>query len=159
MPHGGVTVRNRLAEVLEELVSRPKHIAVGVLGERAASLHDGAGKDVTVGDVAHWNYYGTTTISARPFIAIAFERHRDEIEKVLARATRGVLEEKLSAERALELVGEFAVGLVKQAIADGIPPPNAQSTIEQKGSSTPLIGVTGQLRGSVTSQVRDGRSG
>jgi phage gpG-like protein len=160
MPHGGVTVKSSLKEVLGALTAKPRHVAVGVIGERSSETHKDAG-GATVADVAHWNYYGVgqgehTRIPARPFIAIAVERHADEIKRIYARVTRGVIEQKLGVDQALGLLGEVVVGFVKQTIADGVPPPNAPSTIARKGSSTPLIN-TGQLRGSITWQVREGK--
>lgn len=53
----------------------------------------------------------------------------------------------------LERVGLWAQGSIQQRISDGIPPPNAESTIRRKGSSTPLID-TGQLRTSIKYRVK-----
>lgn len=159
MAHGGVTVVNRLEEVLGALLARPRHVAVGILGEKAArtkKVREGdETRDVTVADVATWLHYGTSRIEPRPFIAIALERHRAEIQKRFARIARGVLEEKLTLDQGLGLMGETVAGEIKKTIAEGVPPPNKEATIERKGSSTPLID-TGQLRGSVAFQVRDG---
>jgi hypothetical protein len=175
MAHGGVTVVNRLEEVLGTLLARPRHVAVGILGAKAAETKQvDAGdevRDVTVAQVATWLHYGVSTqtsektasgasvhairIPARPFISVALERHGAEIQKRFARITRGVLEEKLTLDQALGLMGESVVGEIKKTIAEGVPPSNADSTKDKKRSSTPLID-TGQLRGSVAYQVRDG---
>lgn len=55
-------------------------------------------------------------------------------------------------DNALEKVGQIAVGKVQQYMTDLQDPPNAQSTIDKKGSSNPLI-ADGTLRASVTYSV------
>ena len=135
-------------------------VAVGVLGPRATAAHvDGDGETAdadapTVADVAIWNHYGTTNIPARPFIALALETHKPELRKLFARIGRGVVEGKVAAEQALGLMGESVAGAIKAQIADGVPPQNEESTIDRKGSATPLINF-GQLRNSVSYVVRE----
>ena len=108
----------------------------------------------SVADVAVWNHYGTGKIPARPFIALALEQKKPELQALFARIGRGVMEDKLEARQALGLMGEAVTAAIKAQIADGVPPPNAPETVDRKGSSTPLINF-GQLRASVTYQVRD----
>ncbi len=136
-------------------------VAVGVLGAPAAAVHKDAdgeapesGDAPTVADVAAWNHYGTGHIPARPFIALALEQHKPELQQLFARIGRGVTEDKLEARQALGLMGEAATAAIKQQIAEGVPPPNAESTIDRKGSSTPLINF-GQLRAAVSYNVRE----
>lgn len=52
----------------------------------------------------------------------------------------------------LALSGEFLASKMVEEIQSGIPPALAQSTIDAKGSSTPLID-TGQMMGDITSKV------
>ncbi|UYE94753.1 putative neck protein [Klebsiella phage SBP] len=58
----------------------------------------------------------------------------------------------LPVKQVLEQMGSLAVGAVQQYMTDLKEPPNAKSTIKQKGSSNPLID-TGALRASVTYKV------
>lgn len=60
----------------------------------------------------------------------------------------------MTPRKMLALLSEVALGHIKQAISDGLPPPNTESTIQRKGSSKPLID-TGELRNSLQSLVRD----
>lgn len=155
----GVTVkRDMLAKMLRELGATQKHIAVGVLGAKAQAPHKnehGEKSEATVAQVAQWNSYGTSTIPARPFLAIAVARHARELLKMQRRLATALVMQKIGLDRALGLLGAYAVGIVKQTIVEGVPPPNAESTIKMKGSSTPLIN-TGQLRNSITFELREG---
>lgn len=155
MPNKVVVKRSEAYEKLRALGSETKTVVVGVLGADASQQHGEVhGKPVTVAQVAQWNHYGTSTIPARPAITIALLRNEAVLKRLRARLAKGLLMEKLTMDQALALLGEAAVGMVKQEIADGVPPPNAPSTIARKGSSKPLID-TGQLRNSITYAVRD----
>jgi len=57
-------------------------------------------------------------------------------------------------DQLLDAAGSVSAGIVKQQITDLRSPPNAQSTIERKGSSNPLID-TGLMRQTVTYKVTD----
>ena len=60
-----------------------------------------------------------------------------------------VVQGKLSAHAMLSQVGSYAVAVCQEHISAGIDPPNAESTIAKKGSSTPLVD-NGTLRQSIT---------
>lgn len=150
-----VIKRSKVFETLRRLGATQKTVVVGVLGQKGDEQHKDSPPGTTVAQVAQWNHFGTGTIPARPFLTIAMDRHKPEIQRIQRRLAQGLLEEKLTLDQALGLLGETAVGFVKQTIADGVPPPNAESTAISKGSSTPLINF-GQLRGSVTYAVREG---
>ncbi len=47
---------------------------------------------------------------------------------------------------------EFVKSLVVKAIDDGMPPPNAPSTVDQKGSNHPLVD-TGEMRNSIEYRI------
>ncbi|CAH9012464.1 tail completion or Neck1 protein [Vibrio phage F35 g1] len=59
-------------------------------------------------------------------------------------------------DRALNMIGDIAVGKVKQYMTELQDPPNAPSTVKKKGSSNPLIN-NGHLRQSVTYSIIDGK--
>lgn len=141
----------RIVGAMNQLAHFELH--VGVIGAAASAQHEGAEAGVTVADVATWNYFGTSTIPARPFIAIAFQRHKDQLTNINGRIVRGVMEGKIDARQGYELAGQNAVAVIQETIATSVPPPNAASTIEKKGSSTTLID-SGQLRQSVSFEIR-----
>jgi hypothetical protein len=58
----------------------------------------------------------------------------------------------------LQKLGAFGAAKIQDQIASNMPPPNAPSTIAQKGSSGTLID-TGRLRQSITWALDDGIGG
>lgn len=133
-------------------LKKPK-VAVGIFEADGGQPH---GDEVTVADVAAWNEFGTETIPERSFLRAWFDENIDRAREALHRLMLRVVEGKLTKEQALEQFGLWVQGEIQKRIAQGISPPNAQSTINAKGSSKPLID-TGQLRSSVTFGVdRDG---
>jgi hypothetical protein len=165
MGRGVVVKKNKLLEQLRELGARMPTVAVGFIGEKGAATHkDDHGREATVAEIATWNHFGTSTIPARPALTIALERHGPELRKLQERIARGIIEGKLGVNQGLGLLGEAAVGFVKQTISEGVPPPNAKSTLEKLGHSTagdylpsgkkPLI-ATSQMIGSASFEIRD----
>jgi hypothetical protein len=150
-----VTVRtrdrgaDRYLRAARELAKGPA-VDVGVIGQHAAEAH-GAGEGITVAMVAEWAELGLGQ-PMRSWLRGWIEESGPEIEKRLAAETKAVLAGTRTREQALARVGVWAVGEIQKRIAAGIAPPNAESTIDKKGSSTPLIDK-GQLRSSITSRV------
>lgn len=134
-------------------LKKPK-VAVGIFEADGGQPH---GNGVTVADVAAWNEFGTETIPERSFLRAWFDENIERAREALHRLMLRVVEGKLTKEQALEQFGLWVQAEIQKRIAQGIPPPNAQSTIDAKGSSKPLID-TGQLRSSITFGV-DGGNG
>ena len=133
---------------------------VGVQGQQASSAHREAAP-MTVVDLAVVHEFGAVirtrtgkeiVIPQRSFIRATIDEHAPKLQRTASALGQGVLIGKFLTGQALELLGQQGVGLIKQRIANGIPPRNADSTIARKGSSTPLVD-TGQLRGSITHRV------
>jgi len=136
---------------------------VGVQGQQAASAHRAAAP-MTVVDLAVVHEFGKVihkedgteiVIPQRSFIRATIDEYAPKLQRTASALGQGVLIGKFQTRQALELLGQQGVGLIQQRIADGIPPPNADSTKARKGSSTPLVD-TGQLRGSITHRVEGG---
>lgn len=81
----------------------------------------------------------TITIPERSFLRVPLRASQDVWVKVFREGMKRVLAGDLSMEQLLDQVGAKAVGISQQAISSGIAPPNAPSTVRQKGSSTPLF--------------------
>ncbi len=120
-----------------------------------------SGKAVKVGiqsdagevlDRAFFNEYGTTRIPARPFVSTAFDENRDDLHAMKSRLWDGLMMGRIGADQAAALLGEHHQNQVQEKITSIQTPPNAASTVEQKGSSNPLID-TGQMRQSVRYEV------
>lgn len=127
-------------------------VAVGIQGSHAAAPK--AGEGLTTADVAAINEFGMG-VPERPFMRQTFEQRRGDLQKLGRGLGKRILDGQMDVERALKVVGVAAVGYVRATIDSGVPPPNAPSTIKQKGSSKQLID-TGQLKGSITAEVRRG---
>lgn len=137
------------AKLLANLKMENASVLVGVHG----STHS----EMVV--IAASNEFGTDNghVPERSYLRSTVDQGEGEIADDLQRATDRVLDGG-SIDRELGLVGEKWVGRVKQTIRDLDTPPNAPSTIRQKGSDNPLID-TGRLRNSITSSVERGRGG
>lgn len=90
-------------------------------------------------------------IPARPWLDIGVEQGNAEYLRIIESA----LEHGDPLEVALERVGVVAVANVQRYMIELRTPPNAASTIRQKGSSNPLVD-SGALVQSVTSQDQVG---
>lgn len=112
--------------------------------------------DGELADIAAIHEYGAprANIPARPFIGTTFRVRRAELVTVQARVASAILAGRLSAARAMEVLGMWLVGAIKETITKGDNfVPNATATIRKKGSARPLID-TGQMFNSIRFEVR-----
>lgn len=90
-------------------------------------------------------------VPARPFVSgYADEQGARVVQRMRDAAAAGLRSGTVAQN--LDAVAQVVAGEMQGRIAQGIPPPNAPSTIAKKGSSTPLID-TGQLRSSITGKL------
>lgn len=130
--------------------ARGMEVRVGVLGKKAAEPHEGA-PELTNVDVARFHEFGLG-VPKRSFLRETAAMNDAKIKRNIGRASEMVIEGQ-HPRVVLSKFGLWFEGVVKKRIASGKGfKPLAQSTIERKGSSKPLID-TGQLRNSVTSEV------
>lgn len=144
-----VTSRDRGARALVERLTslRASSIDVGVLGERAAEAYEDG---LTVAQVMEWAELGLGQ-PQRSWLRAWADEHAAEIrERIRTEVVR--LARTGTQRQALERIGAWMVGSIRQRIADHIDPPNADSTVDRKGSSTPLID-SGQARSSIASRA------
>jgi len=102
-------------------------------------------------DIAAWNEFGTTSklgnkhIPARPFLKQSVENNRDEINQMLAEKKKEIMS-GTPAEQILKEIGLFQKDLIQMEISEGSFEPNAEYTIEKKGSDKPLIDTSRMLQ-------------
>lgn len=125
-------------------------ILVGIFEREGSAPHDDDA--LTILEVASMHEFGTDTIPQRSFLRAWFDEHLERAREALRRLLVQALEGKITPEQAVERFGLWVKGEIQKRIAQGIPPPLAESTIEKKGSSVPLVD-TGQLRSSITFKV------
>lgn len=108
--------------------------------------------DQDIAEYAAANEYGTSTIPERSFIRSTLDAHQDDIYNRIGSEYDNVLAGRKSAAAAINDVGDYLTQLVQQKVRSGPFTPNAQSTIEAKGSSKPLIDSGDMLR-AITSET------
>jgi hypothetical protein len=148
-----VTSRDRGAAALVKRLTGAKgaSVDVGILGERASTRYEDG---ITVAMVAEWAELGLGQ-PMRSWLRGWVDENAAEIDRRIAAEVARFARGQGSQRQALERLAAWMVGGVQARIARGIDPPNAQSTIDRKGSSKPLIDK-GQLRSSVASRVNGG---
>lgn len=116
-----------------------KKLKVGIF--ESAKYDDGT----PAAQVAFWQEFGTAKIPMRPFLRNAIAKNTrkwgDSVNTALIGTNDG--------EKALKMLGEIMRGDIVLSLTNLNTPPNAPSTIKQKGSSNPLID-TGLLRSSIS---------
>lgn len=149
---GWLAMLERAAEI------KDARVKVGVLADdKQGGLHevgaDGKASELTVAEVAAVLHFGTLDgrIPPRPFLTSTFEEQREELTELGKKLIEGILKGKMDVDRALNIMGAKLAAEVKKKITAGagMPPPNAPSTIERKGSERPLVD-TGRLLGAIT---------
>jgi hypothetical protein len=144
-----VQVRDNGANRLIRVVgSGPGSVDVGVIGTKADQAYtDG----VTVAQIAEWAEFGIGQ-PMRSWLREWIEQNEEPLRQVQRNEYRQVLTGAQTKEQALARIGVWITGQIQARIAEGIDPENAESTIAQKGSDTPLIDK-GQFRSSITNRV------
>ncbi|WP_299550156.1 hypothetical protein [uncultured Helicobacter sp.] len=101
-----------------------------------------------VASIASMQEYGSINIPPRPFFRNAINKNKVKWIDLLKQQ----LVSNQNLELSLNQVGEIARGDIITSINQTNTPPNALSTIKQKGSSKPLVD-TGFMRSSVNYKV------
>ena len=124
-------------------------VKVGMLA-KAQEPHEGGG-DLTVADIGTIHEFGLG-VQQRSFIRGWYDENQEENKRIVSVLQKQVLRGEVTQPVALNRFGLKCVGDIQRRIVAGIEPPLAQSTIDKKGSSTPLVD-TGQLRASISHEV------
>lgn len=124
-------------------------VTVGIQEEDEGASYEGG---MTLGEVAEANEFGTDRIPARPFLSSWADEREASALKEMSADVRSAIKAGTSPAARLDARAQRFAGEVQSRIAGGIPPPNAESTVERKGSSTPLVD-TGQLRSAIRGKV------
>jgi hypothetical protein len=146
----------QVEQALKELarsMAGPTKVLVGV-PKGSGSYQDG----LTYATVLAVNNFGSADglIPPRPALQPAIEKGGPQYQRLAELMIPKVLSGQMEMRMLLEQMGQLAEGHVKQEITDLRTPPNAASTIANKGSDNPLID-TGALRQSIRYVVDDGK--
>lgn len=143
---------NQLVAELLKLTDKST-VAVGIQGAEASAPHEGGLTNAQLGTIHEFGAPGAG-IPERSFLRSTVENNRTAYADLIAKGLDRVVRGALSVEQLLGLIGARVVADVKKTIRGHIAPPLKTATIRRKGSSTPLIGRTGQLINSITWQVK-----
>ena len=89
-------------------------------------------------------------IPERSFLRSGHDKNIDRVMQQTNRAISQVLAGKMSVDDMLDLCGQQLATAIKTYMRDLDNPANHPYTVEQKGSSNPLVGKTGGLIESIT---------
>lgn len=138
---------------------RNARVRVGVLADTDKGGLHVEGGDLTVAEIAAVQEFGTEDdrVPERSFVRSTFDEKREELTKLGSDLMGEVLDGKMKVPRALGLLGAKAAAEMKKKITmgEGVPPPNAPSTIAAKDSDRPLVD-TGRMLNAITWSVGDG---
>lgn len=141
----------RIIADLEAMALTPVGIYVGIPEETGAVRPEEDGP--TVAEYATANEFGTDRIPERSFLRSTVDEQQGKIADLLQRSVVDVVDGKYPLMTGFNRMGLWLAGKVQAKIRDLKDPPNAPYTIEQKGSSNPLID-TGRMRQSIRHVVR-----
>lgn len=129
------------------------HAAVGITAAK-----DGRGDEFGNVEIGAVHEFGSPSqgIPERSFIRSTVENNATTYRSLAKVLAIRVIEGRLTRRKALGIFGLRVAADIKRTIQAGIDPPLKDATIERKRSSKQLID-TGQLLGSITHEVRDGR--
>jgi hypothetical protein len=158
-----VTDRDRGWEKLKRELLKAGEISgkAGIIGAKAAQERkDGHGGTITNAELALVQEFGSQDgrIPERSFVRAGFDKNRAKYEGRVEKGTAAVYDGKMPVDR---MVGLIAAEMAADVVAlidegEGIPPPNAPSTIARKGSSRPLVD-SAQMKNAITSAVVVGK--
>ncbi len=126
------------------------HVAVGVMADAGAEELEKAVKNEFGWETPYFD------VPERPWLRRSVDMNEKEIAKKGEMYAKAVLDGKMSKKEALAAWGSYLMNLIKNGITTrslGLAE-NAESTIEMKGSDTPLIGKTNQFIGAIHFEVR-----
>ncbi len=129
--------------------------SVGVQGDGAHEQHEGGATNVSIGVIHEYGSEDNTNPPARPHWAPTMDENEQKYLKELKQIQSELLKSGGTIKGQLRLVGEMYRGDVVLKIKAQIPPPLADSTIEQKRGETTPLDRTGQYINSFSVDVKD----
>lgn len=125
-------------------------VRVGVQGD--AGAYD---DKTTLVEVATWNEFGTERAPSRPFMRKTADENRRRVGILGEGFLKKIIDGSVTTQGALNQIGLWFAAQVVKTIntSKGWAKPNAQSTIDAKGSSHPLVD-TSHLRKNIKHIVR-----
>lgn len=148
-----IRIDTKTINSIKEAFSKGGYVKVGVLGDDASREDEG----INNAELGMIQEFGSVSknIPPRSFLRMPLESKSEEFKKVASTEAFKKSVEQGDLDNALQLIGFKAEEIVNDAFVSsgfGEWAANAPSTVEQKGSSKPLID-TSQLRRAISSEV------
>ena len=86
-----------------------------------------------------WNEYGTSRIPERPAFRTALRLNQENYKRFILQRIRMMITGSIAPLTILENLGNRIVRDLQKSIIDWSDPPNAESTVKQKGFNDPLV--------------------
>lgn len=131
-------------------------VRVGVLGSDGLAQHPTS--KLKAWEIAAIQEFGTKTTPHIPERSFIRKTLNDLVwlRLVMSRAAGRVIKGQ-SADSALNWLGQIIVAAVKRTVMQSVPPPNAPQTVEWKGHTHTLIGLTSTLFNSISHDIVRGK--
>ena len=131
---------------------KSKGVKVGLPASVGAKMHDES--DLSVAAIGAIHEFGSPArnIPERSFIRTTVQEEQNNIKKLFKKEAEKLMDGEQDVDGMLGIVGAYISAKIKKKITDIKTPPNAEATVEAKGSSNPLID-SGQMRQSVTWEI------
>ncbi len=127
-------------------------VELGVFGTDAAKQHGDSG--ISVGNVAFMHETGSGGMKQRSFIRAFMDENEDYMREMAAKAIQRIITANESRKQVSEALGEAWVKDIQAFMDLGmVEPPNAAATVEWKGHSIPMIGLTRAVRNAIRSRI------
>lgn len=127
----------RIRKLVDEYGAKNSYVKVGFLDSGKGAEDRG---ELTNAQIAARLEYGSEDgrQPPRPAVAPTFDQERGELTAMATKLVGGILDGKLTVERALGIMGAKFAAEIKKKITTGpqIPPPNAPSTARRKQKLT-----------------------
>ncbi len=134
-------------------------IRVGVLASKGGNAPHDASGGISLIELAAIHEFGAPAagIPERSFIRKTFKLRQRQLTRAIAKLANLAMLGRMPPEKALEILGAWSAGQVRDRIlsGEGIPPPLKPETVRRKGSSRPLVD-TGRLLQAITYEVTFG---
>lgn len=116
---------------VEAFLAKFKNSSVTVGVHNDAGQYPGANAP-TVAQVAFWNEFGTVKMPERSFLRSTMQEQARFIQSLLKEQVEKCMQQDITAEKALKVVGFNVQALVQKKIESNVPPELSPSYLAQK---------------------------
>lgn len=160
-PKSKLKIDDRVWRKLQRKLQRARRVGVnvGMIASKGGNQRTESG--ITLAELAAIHEFGSPSanIPERSFIRRTFDEGKKEFEEISAKVAKGIILDRFSVEKGMEILGAWGANAVKKRVTSGehIPPPLKAATIAAKGSDRPLVD-TGVMINAISWEIVDRES-